>query len=422
MSETPKPDIILISAPIGADAANLSTVLARAGHAPRICRSVEEVVAGLTLDCGAVIFTEEALSRELKLALARIFEGQPPWSDIPVILLSTAGPANLGPALAAELRGARRSITLLDRPLRAATLLAALDTLLAARHRQYEVRDLLHERDALLSSLETRVAERTAELKQMVEEMEGFSYSVSHDLRSPLRSLAGYAQALQEDYGQALPPGARLYCEKMIRAAQRMDNLTQDVLAYTRVARCEMAITPVDLDSLLTEVIEQYPSLVSVAGSIRIHRPLGYVQGHVPSLIQCFSNLLGNAVKFVPDGRVPHVEVRATLRGSRRHVSVRDNGIGVDANDHERIFRMFERAAGKKIPGTGIGLAIVKKAVERMGGRVGVFSVAGQGSEFWIELENAEPSSSPVSTIKDLATFWPEPAPDTPLPFALPAP
>ena len=185
-----------------------------------------------------------------------------------------------------------------------------------------------------------------------------------------------------------------------------MDNLTQDVLAYTRVTRCEMEITSVDLDSLIAEVIEQYPMLVSSAGRIRVHHPLGCAKGHVPSLIQCFSNLLGNAVKFVPEGRAPHVEVRATVEAQRRRVWVKDNGVGIDPADQTRIFRMFERAAGKKVPGTGIGLAIVKKAVERMGGSVGVISTVGNGAEFWIELDLASSPCASVATTRNLASFW----------------
>jgi signal transduction histidine kinase len=393
MSELPSSDVVLIVAPVGADARNISDVLQKAHHAPKVCRTAADMAAGLHVDCGAIILTEEALTPELMGTLAEMFRDQPPWSDIPVILISSTGPESMGPIVASRLRGPRRTITLLERPLRSATLLATLDSLLAARHRQYEIRDLLHERDVLLSSLESRVAERTSELRRMVEEMEAFSYSVSHDLRSPLRSLAGYANVLQEDHGNELSPTARSYLEKIARAAQRMDRLTQDVLAYTRATQCEMVVEPVDLDDLFVDVIEQYPAVASPANRIIIHRPLGRVRGHVPSLIQCFSNLLGNAVKFVAQGTTPEIRIRSDCDGQWRRVFIRDNGIGIDPVHHERIFRMFERAAGKQVAGTGIGLAIVKKAIERMGGAVGVSSAPGSGAEFWIQLRACNASS-----------------------------
>ncbi len=396
---------VLVMAPIGADAANIRGVLAKAGLVTRVCATDAELRAGIGSNCGAILLTEEALTGQINRMFGELFDAQPPWSDIPVVLISSVGLSNTGPQAAARLRGSRRTVTLLERPLRSVTLLATLHTVLAARQRQYEIRDLLNERDMLLSSLETRVAERTAELQRMVEEMEAFSYSVSHDLRSPLRSLEGYAQALQEDYASDLPPGARVYLDKIARAARRMDSLTQDVLAYTRAARCEMEISVVDLDSLFAEVIEQYPALVSSANCIRVAGPLGGVMGHVPSLIQCFSNLLGNAVKFVPPGRVPQIEVRSERRGPWRRVFVKDNGIGIDQADHARIFRMFERAAGKQIGGTGIGLAIVKKAVERMGGAAGVVSIPGAGSEFWIDLVTAGEADAMSSALPAAAAL-----------------
>jgi signal transduction histidine kinase len=402
-------DTVLIMAPVGADAANIGNVLQSAGLASRVCRTTEELRAGITEDCGTILLTQEALTFDVCDLLAKLFAVQPPWSDIPVVLITSSGAANTSSLAAAKLRGRGRTLTLLERPLRATTLLSSLQTLLAARHRQYEIRDLLHERDALLSSLESRVAERTVELQRMVEEMEAFSYSVSHDLRSPLRSIDGYARALQEDYADNLPPGARAYLDKIARAARRMDNLTQDVLAYTRVTRCEMEIGPVDLDSLVSDVIEQYPALGATARFIAIRRPLGHVMGHVPSLVQCFSNLLGNAFKFIPEGRTPAVEVRSHREGSRCRVTVQDNGIGISPGDHARIFRMFERAVGKTIPGTGIGLAIVKKAVERMGGTVGVNSELGRGAEFWMDLPATDVPANAVSQANDAALFWKAP-------------
>ncbi|WP_414664352.1 sensor histidine kinase [Horticoccus sp. 23ND18S-11] len=393
-------------APIGADGANICSVLARAGMVPQMCRTNTDLRAGVAGECGAILLTEEALTEELRRELSAAFAAQPPWSDIPVIMISSVGTSNSGPRAAAKLQGPRRTVTLIERPLRSVTLLATLNTVLAARRRQYEIRDLLNERDQLLSSLESRVAQRTVELQRMVEEMEAFSYSVSHDLRSPLRSLAGYARALQEDYAPELPPLARHYLEKITRAAQRMDNLTQDVLAYTRATQGEIEIGPVDLDNLVKDVIEQYPALGSLANRIQVRVPLGGVLGHVPSLVQCFSNLLGNAMKFVPDGRVPEIIVSSSPRGGFRRISVTDNGVGIDPAHHQRIFGMFERAARKDIPGTGIGLAIVKKAVERMGGCVGVSSTPGQGAEFWIELRATDEPSRPVATGDSTASYW----------------
>jgi signal transduction histidine kinase len=399
-------EVVLVMAPIGADGANIRQVLVSAGLRPLICRTDAELRAGLAGNCGAILLTEEALTPEARAILVEAFALQPPWSDVPIVLIASVGNSNTGPNAAARLRGPRRTVTLIERPLRTVTLLATLHTVLAARHRQYEIRDLLHERDELLSSLETRVAERTIELQRMVEEMEAFSYSVSHDLRAPLRSLAGYARALQEDHAAELSPAARGYLERITRAAQRMDNLTQDVLAYTRATQGEVAIAPVDLDPLVLEVIEQYPALGSLAGKIQIRGPLGRVLGHAPSLVQCFSNLLGNAMKFIPPGTAPRIEVESTRRGLWRRVSVRDNGIGIDAAHHQRIFRMFERAAGRQVPGTGIGLAIVKKAVERMGGNVGVISAPGEGAEFWIELPATEVAPPPAVVSPDPALSW----------------
>lgn len=379
-------DVVLVMAPIGADAANIETVLRRGGVATQACVTDLDLKLALREDCSAIVLTEEALVSPVQKVLAAAFAEQPPWSDIPVVLIGGGGSTNSGASAAARLRGAHRTVTLLERPLRATTLMATIQTVLSARRRQYEIRGLLSERDSLLSSLEARVADRTADLQRMVEEMEAFSYSVSHDLRSPLRSVAGYARVIEEDFGDEIPAGAKEYLEKIVRAARRMDSLTQDVLAYTRATRCEMEITAVDLDWLMAEVIEQYPALGASADCIRVRRPLGRVMGHVPSLIQCFSNLLGNAVKFVPEGRTPEIQVFAEQRDSRRRVSVKDNGIGIDPLHHARIFRMFERAAKNQFAGTGIGLAIVKKAVERMGGTIGVISAAGAGAQFWVEL------------------------------------
>jgi signal transduction histidine kinase len=388
---------VLIVAPLGADARNISEVLAGAGCDPLVCGNIEEIAREFAHGCGAMVMTEEAMDSHDHLLLSSELKGQPPWSDVPIVLITTGGgTVSVNTTQTIEWMGARANLTLIERPLRASTLVAAVTTALRARARQYEIRDLLADREKLLASLEVRVAERTVKLQQMVEELEAFSYSVSHDLRAPLRVLDGYAQALIEDYGASLEPGAKELLDRISRTAQRMDRLTQDVLAYTRVSRAELVLEPIELESMLRAVIEQYPSLIASSHLIHVHAPLGTVLGHGPSLIQCFSNLLENALKFVRDGELPQIDIYAEPRGDRIRVTVQDHGVGISPAHQDRIFNMFERAAAHKhVPGTGIGLAIVKKAAERMGGSVGVQSEPGNGSRFWLELARADLSGTP---------------------------
>ena len=386
---------VLVVAPLGADAANIRDVLAGAGVETLVCRDIAVAAERLAEGCGVLLVTEESMDVRQHALLSVRLEGQPPWSDLPIVFITTGGRSSTISSQTIVMFGPQANLTLIERPLRTSTLLAAVKAALRARGRQYQIRDLLADRENLLASLEERVAERTARLRQMVEELEAFSYSVSHDLRAPLRVLDGYARVLVEDYGRTLEPGAKDLLERISGAARRMDRLTQDVLAYTRISREELALEPVDLRLIVAEVIEHYPSLGAVRDRIQVSPWLGRVVGHGPSLVQCFSNLLENAVKFTRDGEPPWVDVSSEDRGDRVRVIVSDQGIGIDPAHQQRIFGMFERAAAhKKIPGTGIGLAIVKKAVERMGGLVGVDSAPGQGARFWFDLTRAEPGPS----------------------------
>ncbi len=389
---------VLVLAPLGADAANINQVLLAEGLETEVCRDLADLAQRFTGGCGALLLTEEALgAREHSLLSARLAE-QAPWSDAPIILITTGGHLAVRSGQAVARLGDRANITLIERPLRTLTLVAAVHAALRARRRQYQVRDLLDDRERLLATLEERVAERTASLSQMVEELEAFSYSVSHDLRSPLRVLEGYANVLLEDYAAALPPPAQDMLDRIARASRRMDRLTQEVLAYTRVSRAEITLESLDLDLVLRAVIEQYPAILASRHLIRLRSPLGRVKGHLPSLIQCFSNLIENALKFVREGEQPEIEVFSETVGERVRISVRDHGVGIDPAQQKRIFGIFERAANPHVPGTGIGLAIVKKAAERMGGKVGVESAPGRGARFWLEFaatDSAEPVAPP---------------------------
>jgi two-component system, chemotaxis family, CheB/CheR fusion protein len=239
--------------------------------------------------------------------------------------------------------------------------------------------------------LEQAVLERTADLQASTSQMETFSYSVSHDLRAPLRAMQGYAEALREDWGGKLPPEAREYVEKIIQAGSRMDRLILDVLTYSRAAVGDVSIEPVDTERVVREVIRQHPELSEGGARIAVDSPLARVLGQEASLAQCLSNLLLNAVKFVAPGRAPEVRVRTEAIHSLVRIWVEDKGIGIEPEFHQKIFGMFEKLHRQDVyPGTGIGLAIVKKAVERMGGMAGVESAPGKGSRFWIQLPGAD--------------------------------
>lgn len=238
--------------------------------------------------------------------------------------------------------------------------------------------------------LERTVNERTASLREAIAQMEEFSYSVSHDLRAPVRAMQCYAEVLLEDYGGQLDETAKKYLERIINAGLRMDRLIQDTLTYSRLSRREMELKPIALDKLARDVARLYLDMGSSQADIVVEGQLFGVIGHEASLSQAISNLLHNALKFVAPGTVPKVRIRSERRNGDVRLWIEDNGIGIKPEYQHRLFSVFERIHPEKnYEGTGIGLAIVRKAVERMGGKVGVESDGISGSRFWIQLPAA---------------------------------
>ncbi len=244
---------------------------------------------------------------------------------------------------------------------------------------------LLHDRASLLEEV---VQARTARLQEIIGELETFSYSIAHDLRGPLRSLEGYARILLDEHSAELRPDAQVYLKRIASAAGRMDQLTQELLNYSRLANTSATAEPVDLDALVQEIVDTYPQFSDRRVPIDLRAPLGVVSANHGLLVQVFSNLLANAAKFAHPERRPAITLSSEIREQRVRVLVQDNGIGIPEDQQERIFGLFEKlATGHE--GTGIGLAIARKAVERMGGAIGVTSTLGSGSCFWVELPRA---------------------------------
>jgi signal transduction histidine kinase len=238
--------------------------------------------------------------------------------------------------------------------------------------------------------LEKRVQSRTAQLRDINGQLEDFVYSIAHDLRAPLRSMHSFAKVLYSEYGARLDDTARDYTRRIEASASFMDRLLLDLLTYNRLAHSEFELSAVDVEGLWRAAVAQHEhSIREKQAHIEAVPPLPRVRAHEAALGQALANLLGNALKFVAPGVTPHVRFRAEERLENVRLWIEDNGIGISPKHHELVFRIFEQLNGKQYGGTGIGLCLVRKAVERMGGRVGLESNLGQGSRFWIELRKA---------------------------------
>jgi PAS domain S-box-containing protein len=243
-----------------------------------------------------------------------------------------------------------------------------------------------------VEALNGALARQVSELDAVNRELDAFSYSISHDLRAPLRAMQGFAEALLEDYGTGLDETGQDYARRVVAASRQMDALIQDLLTYSRLARAEITFDPVSLEMIVDEACGPLErEIKDRGGEIVIERPLGRVMAHRAVLGQIVANLMTNAAKFTRPDTPPRVRVRCERVDDRVRLWVEDNGIGIAPEHRERIFRAFERLhGGQQYPGTGIGLAIVQKGAARLGGRAGVESDPGVGSRFWVELRSAE--------------------------------
>ncbi len=378
---------ILVLAPVGNDAPVTVRLLEASGIPGYACRDTKDLTRQMEIGCAALLLAEEALGAKSVQEVIEALGRQPSWSDIPIIIITTSGEATNVVFERLTVFGPAGNVSLLERPFRPITLINAAQVAARSRQRQYQVRDLMVERERLLANLEENVQQRTAELRETNNQLEELVYSIAHDLRAPLRAMQGFSKLLLQQHGEALPEDGREYAERVMRAAERMDAMTMDLLAYGRMARSEVTLGPVSLQKTWQAAAAQCEKLIEETHArVDVEEPLPMVRGQGPILTQVLANLLNNALKFVPEGKTPKVRLHAEDHNGAVRLWVEDEGIGIAPEYRERIFRVFERLDGGRYKGTGIGLSIVRKGVERMGGRVGVESELGKGSRFWIDL------------------------------------
>jgi PAS domain S-box-containing protein len=233
---------------------------------------------------------------------------------------------------------------------------------------------------------EEELRQTLAELKRSNAELEQFAYVASHDLQEPLRGIAGLVELLQQRYQGQLDSRADEYITHIVEGTQRMQTLINDLLAYSRIGRRGEAIQPTPAETALQATRQNLSAAIQEYGATITSDDLPVVKADATQLIQLFQNLIGNAIKFRSE-RPPHIHVAVAEAGDCWQFSVQDNGIGIDPQYFERIFQVFQRLhTRREYKGTGIGLAICKKIIERHGGQIWVASEPGAGSTFYFTL------------------------------------
>ena len=236
--------------------------------------------------------------------------------------------------------------------------------------------------------LEKRVIERTFQLEVANRELESFSYSVSHDLRAPLRAISGFAEIIARRHKSGLSEEGQHYFDNIVSASEQMGQLIDDLLRYSRLGRQTVTLKPVPLQEILAQAVESLtPRVTADKAVLSLAEDLPVVSGDRTLLSQIFINLLDNALAYHRKDTPPQVSLDWQSEGDHVVLRVTDKGIGIAPEYHQKIFDVFQRLHSQdEYPGTGIGLAIVKKAVDMLGGRVWVESKVGGGSTFYVEV------------------------------------
>lgn len=252
---------------------------------------------------------------------------------------------------------------------------------------------LLEIHEQTVAEQSTRLEMQAAELERSNHALEQFAYVISHDLQEPLRMVAAYTELLRGAYRGKLDEQADKYIDFASGGAIRMQALINALLDYSRITTRGKDLGPVPLGEVVDEALLNLSVAVSETSAKIDREPLPVVVGDRPHLVRLVQNLVGNALKFHADGQAPHVTIRGEKAGAGGFVlTVKDEGIGIEARHHARIFEVFKRIHPKRFPGTGIGLSVCQRIAERHGGTIRVESALGHGSAFHVSLRLHEGS------------------------------
>lgn len=253
-----------------------------------------------------------------------------------------------------------------------------------------ELEDKNNKLQQLTTTLEDRIKDAVKEVSEKNNDLESFVYSVSHDLRAPLRAIAGMVEILVEDLGPTLDAEKRGMLDLIVQRAGRMNSMIEGLLAYSRVSTAQLQLERVPLQPAIDEALQQLAARIKdTKASVEIPEELPAVLAQRTALVQVFANLFDNAFKFVAPGVIPKVQVHATRESGHVQIRIKDNGIGISQQDHARVFQVFEQLNSGEYLGTGVGLAIVRKAIDKMRGSIQLESEPTRGSTFILRLQAA---------------------------------
>ncbi len=371
---------VLVCAPFGRDGSLIQKHLLSAGVVAEVCSSAQELSAAIGEGAGAAVISDEALSADSVECLRGEFARHAPWSDFPVIIMTSGGDTTHDSRLRLRLLEPLGNVSLLERPLRTATLISSVRTALRARRRQYQLAAYLAERD----EKEREIVRQNEALLKANGELEEFAYVSSHDLQEPLRMINIYTQLLVREFaGQS--ETAQTYAKFIDGGVTRMEKLLSDLLTYSRTIHSDTArVDSTDLSKSLAQALATLNIRIEENGADIEFQELPKVAGDEAQLAQVFQNVLSNALKYRRKDLSPKIVIAAEQQGQEWVVSIKDNGIGFDQQYARRIFGLFKRLHKDEYPGTGLGLAICHRIVERCGGRMWAEGRPGEGSTFYL--------------------------------------